>query len=367
MSERDWEQRKAGGESSGQEEAGGQAAHPLQQLHPDPSASRSLYRRAVQRRAAAKASAPAAAPAVVQRKEDDAKDGAQARGGAEAPSAGQVGSATIAALQSHMKLTAARMYAVAANMHTIVASPANTEAGVEPLMQGLQHQYDAVMGDLSRLEGEISRVPELMRGALAVELGLLRGAWYDNSGLNRALSSVYSFTHDKDGNPRTDAGSFTGSVSAVQRQLAAIYAAAHVDEGDISNRYLARGTDVASALGEAANAAFDSGVYAIQICVRRLKADLDSMDDKDANVTAADLLAAVSATAGASRAINAKNLGSVKKTVHDVEAFQADLAKRSGPKIEKLARQIGYNSNVSVNLHALHQRMDEVAKESKHR
>lgn len=283
----------------------------------------------------------------------------------EAPTAAQVGSATIHALQSHMKLTAMRMYAVAANMHTIIGAPRN-EAGVEPAMQGLQQQYDLIMGDLARLNAEIGKVPGLMRGAMSVEIGMLRGAWYDNNGLAQAMGAVYSFTHDKEGRPLADASSFTGSVSDVQSQLKAIYAVLQIDEGDITNRYLPRGTDVAAAVKEATSEAFDSGLDAIQVCIRRLRADLQSMDDQDADVTAADLVAVVSETAASSKGINAKNLATAKRVVRDVEAFQAELAKRSGPKIAKLAKQIGYNSNVSTNLYALNQRMNEVAKEKKH-
>lgn len=370
MSGRDSEQQRTGVEGGHDDEAAGPADHPvggMRQLHPDPVISRALFQRHVQRRAASQPSAIAAGPAgaVVQRKPKDSDTAPGASG--EPPSAAQAGSATIHALQSHMKLTAMRMYAVAANLHTILGQPTNTDAGVAPVLQALQQQFDTIMGDLDRLHGEIARVPDLMRGAMSEEIALLRGAWYDNNGLDRALLSVYSFTHDKEGGLRADAVGMTVSITDVQNQLKSIYTALHIDEGDITNHYLPRGTDVATALGTAASEALDSGLQAIQMCTRRLTSDLSSMDDKDANAMAAELLAAVSATAAASKAIDSKNMGAVKKAVHDVEALQAELAKRPGPKIAALARQIGYNSNVSVNLHALHQRMDQVARESKHR
>lgn len=371
MSGQSWDHRKTGGDIDRLEPTAAPAAASMRQLHPDPDISRSLYQRHVQRRAAARVASPppalleqpdsTAAPAV-QRKGKDADPGATATA-AEGPSAGQVGSATIHALQSHMKLTAMRMYAVAANMHTILGQPSNTAAGIEPTVQALQQQYDTIMNDLDRLHGEIARVPQLMRGAMSEEIALLRGAWYANNGLNRALSSVYGFTHDKDGRPLADAGSFTGNISAVQGRLSSIFGALHVDEGDIKNQYLERGADVADALGAATSEAFDAGLSAIKTCARRLMIDLESMDDKDADVTAADLMAAASATAASAKGIDAKNLGAAKKAVHDVEALQAELAKRPGPKVARLAKLIGYNSSVSSNLYILHQRMNQVAGE----
>jgi hypothetical protein len=367
MSGRDRERAEPGADGGRQEEAAGpaeQRAGAMPQLHPDPGMSRALLQRRVQRRAAAQSSAGSAGP-VIQRKPKDSGDSHGAS--PEPPSGAGADQATIHALQSHMKLTATQMYAVAANMRTILHAPTNTDAGVAPIIQGLQQQFDTIIEALDRLYGEIARVPNLMRGAMSEEISLLRGAWHDNNGLAAALSSVYSFTHDKEGRLTTDATGMTVHASDVQNKLKTIYEVLHIDEADITAHYLPRGTDVATAVGAARSEALDDGVYAMQLCARRITADLSSMEDKDANEKAAELLSAVSATVAAAKAIDAKNLGAVKKAVSEVEALQAELAKRQGAKIETLAKKIGYNSMVSVNLHALHQRMDQVAKEGKHR
>jgi hypothetical protein len=102
-------------------------------------------------------------------------------------------------------------------------------------------------------------------------------------------------------------------------------------------------------------------------CAAQLRADLDSMDDKDAMKTATDLLVSASAAASSAKGIDSKNVGAAKQAVHDVEALQAELAKRTGPKIETLAKKIGYNTGLSADLHTLNQKIKEVAIKPHHK
>jgi hypothetical protein len=206
-----------------------------------------------------------------------------------------------------------------------------------------------------------------MQGALSEELKLFQAAWHEPRGLASALNTAYSYTHDKEGKQRSDSASYSGNIGRIQDRINAVFATLKVDPKDVSAKMLGRDADIREAVTAAANEALDSGVHAMSFCAARLRADLDSMDDKDANVTATDLLASASAAASAAKGINGKNIGAAKRAVHDVEAVQAELAKRSGPKVEQLAKRIGHNTSLSVDLHTLHQRIDQVAKESRHK
>lgn len=269
----------------------------------------------------------------------------------------------IDALQMHVKLTAARMHAGAAQITSLLKSPPSGEAGLSPMLMQIEAHIGMVNADLENLYAEISRVPNVVRGALTAELGTIQGAFHESWA--PALNRVYAFTHDEAGNVKVEAQGMQLSMTPSQDKIRGIFQAAGVDPNNIHAVLAPRITNPAQAaeqrddeLKAAEMEALKSGMASVETALDLLKADLHS-SVSDQSKQALDLTVSVAQLVAVLEPISPDHIGKIAKLpilIHKVEALQGEVMKMNDAGQDKgkaLAPKIGHNTTLSSNLFRL--------------
>lgn len=269
----------------------------------------------------------------------------------------------IQAIQAQMKLTAARMHAGAANINGLLKSDTSGPAGNEPMLQMLEAQISDVNGELDHLNMQIMRVPNVVRGTLNVELGLLNGAFHGSWA--PALNRVYSYTHDQDGNLRSFAQGMQFSVTPSQLKIRDIFQALGVDQADVTSVNAPRLKDPAKAeeqrddeLKAAELEAVKAGMASVETALDLVRADLHS-SVSDQSKEALDLTVSVEQLLAVLEPINPDHIGKISKLpvlIKQVEGLQAEIMQMKDADQDKgkaLAPKIGHGTQLSTNLRKL--------------
>ena len=305
---------------------------------------------------------------------------ASAQGGVvqrkDAPTQAEADSAVIAAIQSHVKLTAARMHAGAANIIELLKMPTGGAAAQGPMMQLIEAQVTLVNDDLDNLKSEISRVPNVLNGALKIELGAIHGAFH--AAWAPSLNKVGSTTHDKDGKLYDFAQGLDFSVTTAKNKIDGVFAAAGVDEATVTAVYPTRVNDPKTTtqeqrekeLGAAEMAALQDGMRSIQVALDLVNADLHS-SVADQSKEALDLTVSVEQLVAVLGPISPAHIGKMSKLpilIKQVETLQHEVTKMKDAGEDKgkaLAPKIGTNTQLSRNLYAIKSKMNEIASDHK--
>lgn len=280
--------------------------------------------------------------------------------------------ALIAAIQAHVKLSAARMYAASAKVVDALKMPTGGDAGTGPMLTRIAAEIAGVNDDLDNLNAEISRAPSLLQGvSLNVELGAIHGAFH--AAWAPALGKVYGFTHDKDQKLLAFAEGTNLNVTATQKKMKSIFNAAGVDESTVTPVYAARvpeGTTDSEQrekdLTAAEMQALSDGVGSVQVSLDLIHADLHS-SISDQSKEALDLTVSVEQLVSVLGPIDPSHIGKMVKlpaVIKQVEALQAEIMKMKDAGEDKgkaLAPKIGTNTPLSVNLSRLHAKMREIS------
>lgn len=281
----------------------------------------------------------------------------------EAPTQAQADSALIHAVQTQVKLAAARMNAAAAQILDILRMPAGGPAGHGVIMQLVDAQVSGVNSELHNVWLSVTRVPNVLKGTLGPELGHLHGAFHMTWA--PALGRLYSYTHDAAGNLYDFAQGMNIGITQSQRTLSDIYQGAGMDPANIQATLPTRIGDPAGAtqqrdeeLKAAELEALKSSMYSVEVAVDLINADLhSSMQNLDKE--AIDLTASVQVLVDTIEPISPDHIGKIAKlpvVIQKVETLQGEVMKMKDAnesKGQSLAPKIGYNTPLSSNLHRL--------------
>ena len=280
-----------------------------------------------------------------------------------APSQAYADQNVINAIQAHVKLTAARMHAGAAQIVDLLKSPTNGPAGSAPMLLQIEAHIALVNDDLDSLSSQISRVPNVLRGTLDVELGALHGAFHQSWA--PALNKVYNFTHDQDGKMHDFAQGMNLSLTPSQNKVRGVFHAAGVDPSNIRAVLAPRITDPANAVEQrdeellaAELEAVKAGMFSVEVALDLLKADLRS-SVSDQSQQALALTVSVEQLVAVLGPISPDHIGKISKLpilIKQVEALQAEVMQMKEADDDKgkaLAPKIGYNTQLSSNLYKL--------------
>jgi len=296
-----------------------------------------------------------------------------AQGGAvqkKTPSQGDADQHVLAAIQAHVKLTAARMQSGAAHVRALLKSDTSGPAGFAPMMIQLEEQQTAVNNDLDNLAAEISKVPDVLKGHLDAEFGTIVAAFH--SSWAPALNSINAFTHDENGKVRDFAAGLSFDVTAARNKMQAVFRAAGGDEMKIKAVQAPGIRDPAHAveqrdeeLKDAETEALKQGMSSVEAALDLVKADLHS-SVADMSKEALDLTVSVENLVAVFEPISPDHIGKIAKLpalIKQVEALQGevDKMKQAGEdKGKALAPKIGYNTTLSSNLKKLKDKIKSV-------
>lgn len=272
----------------------------------------------------------------------------------DAPTQAYADQSVIHSVQSHVKLSAARMRAGAANIRDALSKPANGPAGDDPMMQIIQSEIAGVVDDLDNLQLEIMHASKVVGGTLSPELGALYGAFHETWA--PALNAVWSRTHDQDGNLRPNYQGYSLGVTSTQDKLQSVYQAAGVNPADLKATLGKRIADPAQAveqrdeeLQEAEMEALKASIYSVEVGMDLVKSDLRaaSVDTSKAS----DLTRSVEQLVHVIEPINASHIGKIAKLPVMLKQLQALQGEVDGMAEGKdLAARIGTHSQMSFNI-----------------
>ena len=154
-------------------------------------------------------------------------------------------------------------------------------------------------------------------------------------------------------------------ITATQDRMNATFQYAGVDQNDIAGKAAPRITQENQAhpeqqrdeeLAAAEKEAVVDGMSSVEAALELVKADLHS-SSQDLTKQATDLTVSVSQLVAVLEPIDPAHIGKVSKLpglIKQVEALQADVMNmKDEEKGKKLAKTIGYNTQLSSNLHTL--------------
>lgn len=207
----------------------------------------------------------------------------------DAPTEGYADQSLMHAVQAHVKLSAARMRAGAANIVNWLKQPTTGPAGDAPMFDSIQSEIAAVVDDLDNLQLEITHASKLLDAAtLGPELAELNGAFHETWA--PALNSVYARTHDQDGNLYSQYQGMSLGVTSTQDKLRFVFQAAGVSAADLKAqagpRIKSRDAKEVQEqrdeeLKDAELSALKEGMYAVEVALELATSD----ESKSADLT----------------------------------------------------------------------------------
>jgi hypothetical protein len=298
--------------------------------------------------------------------------GGAAPGIQQAPSQDYADQSAMQAIQSHMHLTAMRMYSASSRVYDILKLPTNGDAGTGPMLQLLQEQVDGVNNDLDNLASQINKVPNIVHGALDDQARELRGAIHDDFGWAMALNAVYSFTHDAGGNLNDDAQGTHLAITPTIAKIDGIFQTLGISHDTIGITHQPRyGNKEAAAEGREQSLlaaeidALKTSMWSVDVAVDLINADLHS-SVQDQSKEATDLAVSIQTLVDVLEPIDPSHIGKIAKLpllIKKIEAMQAEINKMKEADDDKgkaLAPRIGYGSALSNNLHRMKVKIDAV-------
>lgn len=272
----------------------------------------------------------------------------QAKG---APSQAHADGGVILAVQAHAKLTAARMNAAAVTITNALQMDTSSEAGSGPMQNTIEAAIALVDNDLDNLAGEMSRVPDVLRGTLDEELGAVYGAFHMTWA--PALNKVYASLGWK------------GLVTTSRNKMQHVFRIVGRQEADMRAVLPPRIADPALAaeqrddeLVAAELEAIKWGMHSVETALDLIKADLHS-SVADQGKQALALNVSVQQLVNVLEPVDPDHIGKISKLpilIKKVESLQAEVMKMKDADEDKgkaLAPTIGYNTQLSSNLHKL--------------
>jgi hypothetical protein len=286
----------------------------------------------------------------------------------EAPTQTYADQSLLHAIQAHVKLTSARMYAGAARIRGLLESDTSGPAGTAPMLQMLEQEIAIVDNDLSRVLSEIQKVPDVVRNALDDELGMLQGAFHDVQGWANAVNKVYHRTQGM-----ADAKGLALSLTPQQDKLKRVFALLGKDPGDVRATYKKHISDPAQQeetrdeeLKSAELEALGFAMHSVEVAVDLIKADLPS-SMQDQSKEALSLTTSVETLVAMFEPIDPAHIGKMTKLpalLKKIEALQHEVMSMKDAGIDKakaLAPKIGTNTQLSSNVYALKKKIQNVA------
>jgi hypothetical protein len=279
----------------------------------------------------------------------------------------------IHAVQMQVKLAAARINMAAAHVEHAVEtmkSPELGAAGVAPLVDGIAAQVTNVTDVLDDVLMAIQRAPDVLRGALDVELAELNNAWAIS--WVHAMGSVYGATHDKEHDDKLFdfAQGLELSVGPSRRKIDQINQAAGESHARAKLPTFLWGKKDALKVREdelkaAELEAVKGGMYAVETALELVKADLHS-SVSDQSKEALALTASVQQLVDVLEPIDPAHIGKISKLpilIKQVESLQAEIMKMKEADEDKgkaLAPKLGYGTQLSINLRKLKTKIAEI-------
>ncbi len=266
-----------------------------------------------------------------------------------APAQAHADGAVILAIQAHAKLTAARMHASAATITNALQMDTSSEAGSGPMHNTIEAAIALVDNDLDALAAEMSRVPDVLRGTLDPELGAVYGAFHMSwaPALNKVWASL----------------GWKGLVTNARNKMQHVFRIVGREEADMRAVLPPRIADPALAaeqrddeLMAAELEAIKWGMHSVETALDLVKADLHS-SVPDQSKQALALNVSVQQLVNVLEPVNPDHIGKISKLpilIKKVEALQAEvMSMKDEDKGKALATTIGYNTQLSSNLHKL--------------